>query len=44
MNGPNNSEPFPVTTPSRPVNREEPAEIKLWREEQQKMLEIKGMI
>lgn len=41
MNGPNNSEPFPVTTPSRPVNREEPAEIKLWREEQQKMLEIK---
>lgn len=39
MNGP--SEPFPISTPSRPVNREEPEKIKKWREEQQKMLEVK---
>ncbi|XP_035219671.1 clathrin light chain-like isoform X2 [Stegodyphus dumicola] len=39
MNGP--SEPFPATTPSRSANREEPQKIKMWREEQQKMLEIK---
>jgi len=40
MNGP--SEAFPATTQSRPANREEPEKIKKWREEQQKMLEIKG--
>jgi len=42
MNGPsNNSEPFPPTIQSRPTNREEPEKIKIWREEQQKMLEVK---
>ena len=42
MNGPSNNEPFPATVaPPRPANREEPEKIKIWREEQQKMLEIK---
>jgi hypothetical protein len=42
MNGPSNNEPFPASiAPPRPANREEPEKIKIWREEQQKMLEIK---
>lgn len=42
MNGPSNNEPFPVSmSSSRPVNREEPEKIKIWREEQQQMLEVK---
>ncbi|GFU40287.1 clathrin light chain A [Nephila pilipes] len=40
MNGPS-SEPFPASTPARSVTREEPQQIKTWREEQQKMLEVK---
>ena len=44
MNGPSSNE-FPASAPpSRPANREEPEKIKIWREEQQKMLEIKGKI
>ncbi|GIX89352.1 clathrin light chain A [Caerostris extrusa] len=40
MNGPS-SEPFPATPTVRSANREEPEQIKAWREEQKKMLEIK---
>jgi len=40
---PNNSEPFPATVQIRSANREEPQKIKLWREEQQKMLEVKDV-
>lgn len=39
MNGP--SDPFPATVTSRPVTREEPQKIRIWREEQQQMLEVK---
>lgn len=40
MNGPSN-EHSPTSTPARSITREEPQKIKTWREEQQKMLEIK---
>ncbi|KAF8787066.1 clathrin light chain-like isoform X2 [Argiope bruennichi] len=40
MNGPSN-EHSPSSTPVRSITREEPQKIKTWREEQQKMLEIK---
>ncbi|XP_015926800.1 clathrin light chain [Parasteatoda tepidariorum] len=36
-----NNEPFPASTPARSVNREEPQKIKIWREEQRQMLEVK---